>query len=78
VTFSINRNDTNHIWVTPDAELGPLTDHTQAGYSYIGEHHLFNLTVKGKARVFTLDRIKTTGTLTVETGSALKAENVEK
>jgi hypothetical protein len=79
VFFTIKSNDSTRIWVIPDPELGPLSDHMQApGYPYIGEHHLFNLTVRGKARVFTLDRIKTGGTLTVEAGSALKAENVER
>jgi hypothetical protein len=78
LVFSIMGNDMTHIWVCPDPELGVLTDQTQVGYPYIGEHHLFNLTVKGKARVFTFDRIKTSGLLTVEPGSALKAENVER
>jgi hypothetical protein len=52
-----------------------MTQAAGTGSAYIGEHLLFNLTVKGNAQLFTLDRIKVSGTLTVEPGSVLKAEN---
>ncbi|MBU4405660.1 MAG: hypothetical protein L6428_10500, partial [Candidatus Aminicenantes bacterium] len=75
-TYTVVANDAVSL-STAEAD-GDMTLYSQNGYPYIGEHHLFNLTVKGGARVFTYDRIMTAGTLTVETGSALKAENVER
>ncbi|MCJ7526055.1 MAG: carboxypeptidase regulatory-like domain-containing protein [Candidatus Aminicenantes bacterium] len=75
-TYTVVANDAVSL-STAEAD-GDMTLYSQNGYPYIGEHHLFNLTVKGGARVFTYDRIMTAGTLTVEIGSALKAENVER
>jgi hypothetical protein len=76
-TFTVLANDLTTI--ATDPADGNMIDYAGGtGQAYIGEHHLFNLTVKGKARVFTFDRINTTGLLTVEAGSALKAENVER
>lgn len=74
--FTIAGNSTTTI--DTDPADGDMTQISQPGYPYIGELHLFDLTVKGKARVLTLDRIKVFGTLTVESGSTIKAENLER
>lgn len=68
--FTIFSNTKNTIFTDP-AE-GDLT----GSGDYIGEHHLFKLTVKGRARVQTPDRIIVDPSrLTVDTDSALnKAE----
>jgi hypothetical protein len=71
--FAIISNTGTEIFT--DAADGNMTETPQTGGQYIGEHHLFNVTVKGSARLFTTDRIQVSGTLTVEPGSALKAEN---
>jgi hypothetical protein len=52
-----------------------MTETPQTGGQYIGQHLLFNLTVKGSAHLFTTDRIQVSGTLTVEPGSTFIAEN---
>ncbi|MCK5058548.1 MAG: hypothetical protein KAT34_17975, partial [Candidatus Aminicenantes bacterium] len=69
--FTISGNSGTSIFTgTADGDM------TQYGSgSYIGVHLLFNLTIKGNAHVFTFDRIVVSGTLTVEPGSSLKAEN---
>jgi hypothetical protein len=71
--FTIISNTGTEIFT--DAADGNMTETPQTGGQYISEHHLFNVTVKGSARLFTNDRIQVSGTLTVEPGSALKAEN---
>ncbi len=45
------------------------------GGAYIGEHYIYNITIKGYAKVSTTDRIQVSGTLIVEPGSSLEAEN---
>jgi hypothetical protein len=71
--FTIISNTVSEIFTL--VEDGDMTLYGQTGWAYIGEHHLFNLTLKGNAHLFTLDRIQVTGTLTIEPGSTLKAEN---
>jgi len=71
--FTIINNNGTEIFTDPAD--GDMTQTAGTGSAYIGEHLLFNLTVKGNAQLFTLDRIKVSGTLTVAPGSTLKAEN---
>jgi hypothetical protein len=71
--FTIISNTSTEIFT--DAVDGNMTETPQTGGQYIGEHHLYNVTIKGGARLFTNDRIQVSGTLTVEPGSAFKAEN---
>jgi hypothetical protein len=71
--FTITNNNQTEIFTDPAD--GDMTQVGISGGAYIGEHHLFNVTVKGSAQLFTLDRIQVSGTLTVAPGSVLKAEN---
>jgi hypothetical protein len=71
--FTITTNTGTEIFT--DSLDGNMTETPQTGGQYIGEHLLFNLTVKGSARLFTTDRIQVSGTLIKELGSTLKAEN---
>jgi hypothetical protein len=72
--FTIISNTSTEIFTDPAdgnmAETGAVP-----GSAYIGEHYLYNLTIKGYAKVSTTDRIQVSGTLTVEPGSTLEAEN---
>jgi len=52
-----------------------MTQIGTTGGPLIGEHLLFNLTVKGNGKLFTLDRVQAAGTITIEPGSTFKAEN---
>jgi hypothetical protein len=70
--FTITGNTSTTIFTDP--QDGNMTDYGSG--LYIGQHHLFNLTVKGGAHVFTYDRIIVNGVPTVEPGSSLKAENM--
>jgi hypothetical protein len=74
--FTIIANDQTSLSTDPND--GDMTNYSSMGNPYIGEHRLFNLTVKGSARVFTLDRIVYFGTLTIETGSTLTADSISK
>jgi hypothetical protein len=74
--FTIVSNDGFTLSTDPDED--DMTLFSSPGYPYIGEHRLMNLTVKGLARVFTLDRVQVSGTLAVEAGSTLKAANLER
>jgi hypothetical protein len=71
--FTITSNTSTSIFTYLND--GDMTATGQTGGPYIGEHHLLNLTIKGKAQVFTQDKVMITGDLTIETGSSLKAEN---
>ncbi len=71
--FTISNNTITEIFTDPTD--GDMTQVGTSGGAYIGEHHLLNLTIKGSARLFTTDRIHVSGTLTLEPGSTLKAEN---
>jgi len=63
--------------ILTDPVDGDMTLTGVSGGSYIGEHLLFNLTVKGNGKLFTTDRVRWSGTLTKETGSTFKAENYQ-
>jgi hypothetical protein len=71
--FTIISNTSTKIFTDPAD--GKMTDEGLTGGAYIGEHYLFNLTIKGYAKVSTTDRIQVSGTLIVEPGSTLEAEN---
>jgi hypothetical protein len=73
--FTIISNTQTIIYTDPSE--GNLTDYGAQGGAYIGEHYLLNLTVTGNAKVFTTDRIQVSGTLIVNPGSALSAENIQ-
>jgi len=72
--FTIISNTSTEIFTDPAD--GDMTETGATSNSaYIGEHYLLNLTIKGYAKVSTTDRIQVSGTLTVEPGSTLEAEN---
>ncbi|MCX6580460.1 MAG: carboxypeptidase regulatory-like domain-containing protein [Candidatus Aminicenantes bacterium] len=71
--FTILSNTGTDIFTNPAD--GDMTLQGTTGGPYIGEHFLFNLTVKGNGKLFTTDRVQVSGTQTVETGSTFKAEN---
>lgn len=64
--------------ISTSASEGLLSDAGAfSGSSYIGEHHLFNLTIRGLARVITKDRLRVAGVITVAPNASLKAENYQ-
>lgn len=71
--FTIVSNTNTEIFTDPND--GDMTSVSSQGAAYIGVHYIFNLTIKGSARVFTLDRVMISGTKTVEAGSDFEAEN---
>ena len=75
-TFPIIRNTHNQIFTDPAA--GEMTQVAQTGHEYIGVHLFRNVIVRGQAHLLTPDRIVASGAVTVEAGSTLKSENLEK
>jgi hypothetical protein len=73
--FTIISNTGTEIFTDPAD--GDMTLQGTPNGPYIGEHLLFNLTVKGNGKLFTTDRVRWSGALTVETGSTFKAENYQ-
>jgi hypothetical protein len=72
--FTIISNTSTEIFTDP-ADGNMTETGATSGSAYIGEHYLLNLTIKGYAKVSTTDRIQVSGTLTIEPGSTLEAEN---
>ena len=76
VTFPIIGNTRDRIFTDPAS--GEMTQVAQTGHEYIGEHLFRNVTVRGQSHLLTPDRIVAAGAVTVEAGSTLKSENLEK
>jgi hypothetical protein len=73
--FTIISNTDTEIFTDPTD--GNMTDIGSQYGAYIGEHHLRNLTVTGLAKVTTTDKIQVSGTMVVDAGAALTAENIQ-
>ncbi|MBI2840136.1 MAG: hypothetical protein HYX75_17610, partial [Acidobacteria bacterium] len=73
--FTITSNTATSI-TTLQAD-GDLTLTASPGAEYRADHQLFDLTIRGKAKLFTSDKVIVNGTLSVATGSTVHTAELE-